>query len=333
MLLALLDLAAMTSDPGVFLDWEEEGVRNPLGVSALGGVASVLEQVAIALTFVLLLTAPSSGRRPLRRAQGRRASAAAMDRHRRHRDRPHLGVVDRRLHRPGRACRRHLLGGRDALDRVDSDRRRDRGAPVPALRDRPGDLADARLRGASRSCWRRVRRARARGPGALLVVRGRLESRDRRLDAASSPRCSCPCARACSGSSTAASTAAATTRNARSRGSARGCASRSTSATLERDLHGVVTETMQPAHASVWLRTGDGREATLDVVARLGALGHFVVAATATVIVGLATAPRRGGRIVDRRHRHRRSRSRRSRRSARSSRRGCPGTPSGGCSS
>jgi hypothetical protein len=53
--LALLDLAAIIR-PGVFLDWEEEGVRNPLGVSALNGVAGVLEQVAIALTFALLLT-------------------------------------------------------------------------------------------------------------------------------------------------------------------------------------------------------------------------------------------------------------------------------------
>ncbi len=54
-LLAALDLVAIAR-PGVYSDWEEEGVTNPLGVEALGGVAGVLEQVSIALTFVLILT-------------------------------------------------------------------------------------------------------------------------------------------------------------------------------------------------------------------------------------------------------------------------------------
>ena len=54
-LLAALDLAAIVR-PGVFSDWEEERVGNPLGVDALGGLAGALEQVSILLTFVLLLT-------------------------------------------------------------------------------------------------------------------------------------------------------------------------------------------------------------------------------------------------------------------------------------
>ncbi len=54
-LLVLIDLTAIVR-PGVFSDWEKEGVRNPLGVAALGGVTGSLEQVAIALTLALLLT-------------------------------------------------------------------------------------------------------------------------------------------------------------------------------------------------------------------------------------------------------------------------------------
>ena len=87
---------------------------------------------------------------------------------------------------------------------------------------------------------RGVRRARARGAGRVLVVRGRLEPRDRRLDARRRRAVPAAARRACSGSSTGASTAAATTRSARSRRSARGCASRSTSTTLRGDLRGVV---------------------------------------------------------------------------------------------
>ena len=114
--------------------------------------------------------------------------------------------------------------------------------------DRPRDLADARLRRADGDPRRGVRRARARRAGGVLVVRGRLEPRDRRCRRSSSRRCSCRCARACSGSSTGASTGAATTRSARSRRSARGCARRSSWRRSTAELRGVVDETMQPAH-------------------------------------------------------------------------------------
>ena len=75
-----------------------------------------------------------------------------------------------------------------------------------------------------------VRRPRACWSDAVLVVRGRLEPRDRGRRRSSSRRSSSRCARACSASSTDASTGAATTRSGRSRHSAHGCASRSTSA-------------------------------------------------------------------------------------------------------
>ena len=68
-MLALFDLAAIVR-PGVYSDWEEEGVRNPLGIDALGGIAGVLEQVPIALTFALLLTGIVSIGVRFRRARG-----------------------------------------------------------------------------------------------------------------------------------------------------------------------------------------------------------------------------------------------------------------------
>jgi len=68
-LLVLLDLTAIVR-PGVFSDWEKEGVRNPLGVAALGGVTGSLEQVAIALTLALLLTGIVSIGVRYRRARG-----------------------------------------------------------------------------------------------------------------------------------------------------------------------------------------------------------------------------------------------------------------------
>jgi hypothetical protein len=67
--LAVFDLAGIVK-PGVFSDWTKEGVRNPLGVEALGGLAGALEQGAIMLTFALLLTGIVSIGVRFRRAQG-----------------------------------------------------------------------------------------------------------------------------------------------------------------------------------------------------------------------------------------------------------------------
>ena len=100
--------------------------------------------------------------------------------------------------------------------------------------------------------------ARARRAGRVQLLRGRRRPRDRGLDARRRGAVPAAALVACSGSSTGASTAAATTRSARSRRSARGCASRSSSRRSSAELRDVVDETMQPSHASLWLRSGAG---------------------------------------------------------------------------
>ena len=52
--LAALDLVGFLR-AGTFEDWKEEGLRNPLGVQALGSVLAPLLQVSIVMTFLLLL--------------------------------------------------------------------------------------------------------------------------------------------------------------------------------------------------------------------------------------------------------------------------------------
>jgi hypothetical protein len=56
--------------PGSFSDWKEEGIRNPIGVEALGGVLRPLDQIATGLTMILLLVSVASVAWRFRGAQG-----------------------------------------------------------------------------------------------------------------------------------------------------------------------------------------------------------------------------------------------------------------------
>jgi hypothetical protein len=56
--------------PGPFDDWKKEGIRNPLGIGRLEVVTSVLYQAAILLSFLLLLTSLASVVIRFRRSQG-----------------------------------------------------------------------------------------------------------------------------------------------------------------------------------------------------------------------------------------------------------------------
>ncbi|MEO5634918.1 hypothetical protein [Gaiella sp.] len=53
-LLVAIDLASIVR-PGLFDDWDQQGIRNPLGIEALGALFSALNQALILLTFLLLL--------------------------------------------------------------------------------------------------------------------------------------------------------------------------------------------------------------------------------------------------------------------------------------
>ncbi|MCY7302060.1 MAG: hypothetical protein LH654_03310, partial [Thermoleophilia bacterium] len=53
-LLVAINLASIVR-PGLFDDWDKQGIRNPLGIEALGSLFSVLNQALILLTFLLLL--------------------------------------------------------------------------------------------------------------------------------------------------------------------------------------------------------------------------------------------------------------------------------------
>ena len=248
--LALLVAAAVTTmvcsaiKPGVVFDTSlPSRTRRGSPVWSRSGTASSTVASFVFLSTALVAFVGTFAPLPARRGRG--AAAVQMVRVRRllpaRRVPPARGRV-RGLPRPAhRGAERHRV-------RRSRRRRRDRDPALPPLRHRPRHLEDARLRRAHRDPRRGVRRARARGAGRVLVVRGRRRTSRSPSRRSSSRRCSCRCARACSGSSTAASTAAATTRSARSMRSARGCASRSTSTTLRADLEASSDETMQPAH-------------------------------------------------------------------------------------
>ena len=225
----------------------------------------------------------------------------------------------------------HRLRGADA----DPRRGRGRDPALPALRDRPRDLEDARLRLAHGRPRRRVRR-RSCSPGRRCSRRSPAARTSRSPPRrSSSRRCSCRCARACSGSSTGASTAAATTRSARSRRSGRGCASRSTSTALRADLEARRRRDDAAGARLALAAGGAAREAPVDVVARLGHVAAHARAVrrrardhrgrrllgrdAAGHVGGAGGAARRVRRVRD---------GRRARR-----RRGSRGTPSAGSSS
>jgi len=81
--LALLSVVLMFL-PGVFSDWDKEGVRNPVGIESLGTVLRPLDSIATGLTMLLLLVSAASvavrfrGARGTERAQLRWIAAAVV---------------------------------------------------------------------------------------------------------------------------------------------------------------------------------------------------------------------------------------------------------------
>jgi hypothetical protein len=81
--LAVCDVLLVVN-PGLFSDWEEEGVRNPLGIEALGGVVGFVAAIQVLLVFALLFGSIASvairfrGARGVERAQLRWIAVAVL---------------------------------------------------------------------------------------------------------------------------------------------------------------------------------------------------------------------------------------------------------------
>jgi len=81
--LAVCDVLLVVN-PGIFSDWDKEGVRNPIGIETLGGVLGVVASVQVVLTAGLLLGSIASvairfrGARGVERAQLRWIAVAVV---------------------------------------------------------------------------------------------------------------------------------------------------------------------------------------------------------------------------------------------------------------
>ncbi len=253
-LLGAIDLCLVVRS-GPFDDWKKEGIRNPLGVAALHAVTSALYQVAILLSFALLLASLGSIVVRFRRSTGvERLQLRWIV----------TAVVATGLTWVAMIVASLMLGDRRAVDYF-------WGAAILSISFIPVGIGVAVMRyrlyeidrvisktlvyaALTRRSRRGVRRARPCRSDALLVVRGRLEPRDRGVDARR--RRSLPpraLARAAHRRPTLQQ-APLRRRSGRSRAFGARLREQIDLGTLEHDLQGVVTETMQPAHASVWLR-------------------------------------------------------------------------------
>ncbi len=222
----------------------DTGLDNPLGVE----LSSVLNFITsdTGFFFVVGLTAAAivSLIRPEPKEHGHRASAVSL---------AAPGCIPVRAHLRRRAglarrlrFRIFLAGGRIGHPHL----HRCRGSQIPSLRDRPAHLADRRISlvigvlglvfvgvvTSSRGCH--LPRANWRWPGPL----------------SSSPRSSTHCARGSKVGSTVASTVRSTTPNVSWSNSPGRCRTGSTKSDLVQGWVGVVSETMQPALAGVWVR-------------------------------------------------------------------------------
>ena len=226
-----------------------KGTVNPVGIDGAGPLLDTVAAAAGACALLALLLAAVSLVLRFRRSRGverlqikwfafAAALFAARLRARVLRLRPErrrLRAGDRRL------VRRHPAGGRP------------RDPALPALRHRRRDQPRARLRRADREprrdvpgaacCWSGWRSGHSGFAVAVSTLAVAALFRPLRARA-SRPR------------STGASTAAATTRRGRWRRSASRLRDELDLETLGADLRGVVRETVQPAHVSLWLRSG-----------------------------------------------------------------------------
>ena len=81
--LAVCDVLLVVN-PGIFSDWDKEGVRNPIGIDVLGGVLGVVDGIQAPLTVALLLGSIASvairfrGARGVERAQLRWIAVAVL---------------------------------------------------------------------------------------------------------------------------------------------------------------------------------------------------------------------------------------------------------------